>query len=128
MWMRRLVIIGCVVSWSMGSLLSGVAQEPRFSAAIHQGDCEDLRDAVATLTPPVLATGPQRGNAAALPAASSATAVPIAFDALRTGEHALVLSSAEADTALACGEIGGALTETGALIIGLHAEQSGGVI
>src|SRR4051812_30793463 len=96
-WLRSVVGIVNLICWGASSLVIGLAQEPRFSAAIQHGDCDDLGEVVAPLTLPEIATGPRRGNAAALPAASSSTEVPISFDALRTGEYAVVLAPAGAD-------------------------------
>jgi hypothetical protein len=90
-WVRGVLGLVRLVGWSMGSPGISVAQEVSIAAAIHQGDCADLGDGVAFLTPPVIATGPQRGKAAALPAASSITEVPVSFDALRTSAYAVVL-------------------------------------
>jgi acid phosphatase type 7 len=127
MWLRRLVATGWFVAWSSGSLLSGLAQETPFSAALQHGACSDLGDIVAPLTTSVRPTGAWHGQDAALPATSSFTTVPVSLAALGTSEHAIVIASPAGERVVACGDLGGRLTEAGALVIGLRSAQDSGI-
>ena len=97
-------------------------------AALRTGTCEDPGDTVApltSLTPPI---GDPLGQAEAAPTESSFTAIPVALDAILADDHAISVARAEeeADRVIACGEIGGGLTENGALVVGLREANDSG--
>ena len=74
--MARLIqLVALVISVSMTFVApTGViAQQTGVAAAIHQGNCDDVGDVVAPLVEAVVGEGDLRGNAAAIPAASSFT-------------------------------------------------------
>jgi len=53
-----------------------------------------------------------------MPAANSFTTVPISLEALTASDHAIVVPFPIRDEIVACGDIGGTLTEAGALMVG----------
>lgn len=108
-----------------------VAQEvaPARPAHIHTGDCVDLGDVVAPLTDLTAPVGEGAGQAAeATPAESSFTNVPMTLDAILGTDHAINvhLSAEQIDTYIACGEVGGVVDATGALVIGLREQSDSG--
>jgi hypothetical protein len=54
-----------------------------------------------------------------MPAANSFTTVPLSLAALTASDHAIVIPFPVGEELVACGDIGGTLTEAGALIVGL---------
>jgi hypothetical protein len=108
------------VASAVGAMqVGGLAQQTGIAAEIRQGNCDEVGDVVAPLAEAVIPEGDERGSAAAIPAASSFTTVPISLEALTASDHAIVVPFPAGDELVACGEIGGTLTEAGALIIGL---------
>jgi hypothetical protein len=61
----------------------------------------------------------------ALPAASSFTTVPLSLQTLTESDYAIVIPFPAGDELVACGEIGGVFTETGALVVGIRPERMG---
>jgi hypothetical protein len=117
----RLVILALIVVASfVGATPDGVAQQSGVAVDIRQGNCEELGDVVAPLVAATIPEGEPRGNAAAMAAASSFTTVPLSLEALITGDHAIVMPFPAGDEVVACGEIGGVLTEAGALVVGIR--------
>jgi hypothetical protein len=105
------------------------AVAPARPAHIHSGDCVELGDVVVPLTDLTAAIGEGAGQAdKAIPAESSFTNVPMTLDAMLGADHAINvhLSAEQIDTYIACGEIGGALDPSGALVIGLREESDSG--
>ncbi len=100
----------------------GSAQQTGVAAEIRQGNCEELGAVVAPLVEATVPAGESRGNAGATPAASSFTTVPVSLGELVAGDHAIVVPFPADNELVACGEIGGALTEAGALVVGLRAQ------
>ncbi len=96
---------------------------------IHTGNCANLGEVVQPLTDLTAAAGDNVGQARrAIAAESSFTVVPLAFDAIVSGDHAINahLSAEEIGTYIACGAIGGALNADGSLIIGLEEMSNSG--
>ncbi len=112
-------------SASVPSLLS-VAQQDGLSAALHTGDCADIGPEVAALQAAVVPSSERVGSSRSLPGANSFTAVPVALDAMLAADHALVIAGTDGET-LACGEVGGYLTDAGALIVGFRSEPASGL-
>jgi len=119
--MTRLALIALVVfiSAAVATPTGGRAQQTGIAAAIHQGNCDEVGDVVAPLIESRVPQGERRGNTAAMPAANSFTSVPISLDALTVSDHAIVVPFPVGEEIVVCGEIGGSLTEAGALIVGL---------
>ncbi len=107
------------------SLLS-TAQQNGFAAALHDGDCSQIGSEIAPLTEATVPSGAKLGHPRSLPVANSFSIIPVAVDAMLATNHAIVVAGPDENT-LACGEVGGFLTETGALIIGLRPMQSSGL-
>ena len=105
------------------------AVAPARPAHIHSGDCVELGDVVVPLTDLTAPIGEGAGQAdRAIQAESSFTNVPMTLDAILGADHAINvhLSAEQIDTYIACGEIGGVLDPSGALIIGLREESDSG--
>lgn len=100
-------------------------------AAIFTGRCEvnGLDASVAPLTNLAAPAGESLGAEAATATESSITAIPLTLDELLAREHAVVVlaSEEERQRVVACGAIGGAPTEEGALIVGLPETNGSGL-
>lgn len=99
------------------SLLVGRAQpgEP-IAATIHQGTCEEVGGTVFVLNE-VASTAPAEdaelaGVGSAIPVLASATSLNSPLDLVLGSPHALVLSSSEEEAPIACGGIGGMVSES----------------
>jgi hypothetical protein len=108
-----------------------VAQEvaPARPAHIHTGDCVELGDVVVPLTDLTAPVGEGAGQAdEASPAESSFTNVPMTLDAILGADHAINvhLSAEQIDTYIACGELGGVVDASGALVVGLREQSDSG--
>ena len=102
--------------------ISTTAQDgSAFPAAVQTGGCEELGETVADLADASLPAGDSVGADDGQTAATSFITVPISFDTLTSSDHAITITS-EGETA-ACGEIGGVLNDTGALVIVLNEEN-----
>jgi len=126
---RLLVAVLLLVAFGMAG--SALAQETGAArpAAIHAGVCgdDDLGESVADLEIPAAAEGEREGSESATVAESSFTTVPLALDALLADDHSVsVAASEDDDTSIACGEIGGARTPEGSLIIVLRQQDDSG--
>jgi hypothetical protein len=119
--MARLAVVALVIvaSTVVAAPAIGIAQQTGVAADIRQGNCDELGDIVAPLVEARIPEGTQRGNAAGMPAANSFTTVPISLAALTASEHAIVVPFPVGEELVVCGEIGGALTEGGSLIVGI---------
>ena len=119
--MARLAIVALVIvaSTVFAIPVGGMAQQTGIAAAIRQGNCDDVGDVVAPLAEAVIPQGEPRGSAAAMPAANSFTTVPISLEALAASDYAIVVPFPAGEEIVACGDIGGTLTEVGGLVIGI---------
>jgi hypothetical protein len=124
---RVVAVLMIVVSTAIAAADPGLAQPTGIASAIHQGHCDDVGDGVAPLVDMTIAEGEPSGNAAALPAANSFTTVPISLEALAASDHAIVVPFPVGEEIVACGEIGGTLTEAGALNIGIGPQGDMGI-
>ena len=102
---------------------------PARPAHIHSGNCVELGDVVvplSDLTSPVSEGVGQADRATS--AESSLTSVPMTLDAILGTDHAINvhLSAERIDTYIACGELGGIIDVTGALVVGLREESDSG--
>src|SRR5215218_5449287 len=111
---------------TVGVLRPASAQQDGLSTALHSGTCTDVGPEVAALAPAFVPTGEQVGSARSLPGANSFSTVPVALDAMLAADHALVVAGADGET-LACGEVGGFLTDAGGLVVGFRSEPSAGL-
>ncbi len=80
------------------------------------------------MTPRETPEGEAQGQGTAIEAESSYTILPIPIESLLEGQSSIsvLLSDAEAETAIACGEIGGVLSEGGSLVIKLSERNASG--
>lgn len=96
---------------------------------IHSGDCTNLGEVVTPLTDLVPAVSDPVGQAdLATTAESSYTNVPLPLADILAAPHAVNvhLSADQIGTYIACGEIGGAVDPTGAVIVGLREVNNSG--
>jgi hypothetical protein len=96
---------------------------------IHSGDCTNLGEVVVPLTDLVPAVSDPVGQAdLATIAESSYTNAPVLLADVLAAPHAINvhLSADQIGTYIACGEIGGAIDPTGAVIIGLREVNNSG--
>jgi hypothetical protein len=102
---------------------------PARPAHIHSGNCAELGDVVVPLTDLTQPAGDDVGQTErATSVESSFTTVPMTLDAILGADHAINvhLSAERIDTYIACGELGGAINATGALVVGLREESISG--
>lgn len=97
-----------------------------YPAHIHAGNCDDPGEIEAPLDDLVEPTGEQLGADEAVIAASSFSIVSVTLDSLLSGDFAIDVHQLSEEEAIACGEIGGALDERGALTIGLRPRGDSG--
>jgi len=97
------------------------------SAQIVTGECGAGEEAIASLGAVQTGQGDQVGTAGTVPVAQGFGVAGIPFSALLASPHAVsVTEDGEAGGALvACGEIGGTLTDTGAMVVALEVPDSG---
>jgi plastocyanin len=94
-------------------------------AHVHLGTCEELDPNPAfSLTDVALASsqsGVEADSAAAIPVERSVTMVDATLEDLRTGGYAINIHQSVEDigTYIACGNLSGAIDESGALVVGL---------
>ena len=96
------------------------------SAQIFTGSCNDLDAAAADLGIVQTGQGSAVGAAGTAPVAQVFGSVGVPFADLVASPHAVVISE-DIDLGgdiVACGDIGGNLTETGALVIALHTQDN----
>jgi hypothetical protein len=127
--MARLLLVALVVlaSTALATPWPASAQQTGATAEIRQGNCDEVGDVVSPLVEARLPAGDRRGHPAAMPAANSFTTVPLSLDALTASDHAIVVPFPVEDELVACGDIGGTLIETGALIVGLAPQGDEGI-
>jgi Domain of unknown function (DUF4397) len=97
------------------------------SAQIITGECGAGEEAIASLGAVQTGQGDRVGAAGTVPIAQGFGVAAIPFSALLASPHAISVSEdGESGSAIvACGEIGGTLTDTGAMVVGLEAAGSG---
>jgi hypothetical protein len=95
---------------------------------VLSGPCEEPGETIASLTALETPEGEAQGQGAAIEAESSYTTVPIPLESLLTGETniTVLLSNEASETAVACGEIGGVLSEGGSLVVKLSERNGSG--
>jgi hypothetical protein len=124
-------IVALTIPGTVAQDATPVAQlvSPARPAHIHSGNCVELGDVVVPLTDLTQPVGDSVGQAdRATPAESSFTTIPMTLDAILGADHAINvhLSAERIDTYIACGEIGGVVDPSGALVIGLREESDSG--
>jgi len=110
----------------VGLAQTPVAGDGPHPAHIHVGTCDELGEVVAPLTDVAdpAGTGEASGPETAIPVKMSRTVVDLPLQEIIDGGHAVNvhLSADEIDTYIACGDIGGVVTEDDGrqhLVIGL---------
>jgi hypothetical protein len=125
------VIVASTIPGAIAQDATPVAQPvaPARPAHIHSGNCVELGDVVVPLTDLTAPVSESVGQAdRATPAESSFTTVPMTLDAMLAADHAINvhLSAERIDTYIACGELGGIVDATGAIVVGLREESDSG--
>jgi hypothetical protein len=102
-----------------------VAQRP---AEVLSGSCDEPGETIASLTPLETAEGEAQGQGAAIEAESSYTTIPSPLESLLSGQTniTVLLSEEASDIVVACGEIGGVLSEGGSLVVKLSERNDSG--
>jgi hypothetical protein len=91
-------------------------------ADIRLGTCASLGQVVAPLSALTVPSGEKQGQTDATPVEQSVTEVPVLLSGLLASSHVVLIqkSTDEAGTPVACGEIGGALSDEGDLAVALN--------
>ena len=97
---------------------------------LHDGDCDNLGNEVATLNDVLPEEGDVVGDKKAIPAELSVTNGALFFldSAIDEGMALVVYEDETTDTPVACGELGGANTHDGMLPIGLGEVDDSGIV
>jgi hypothetical protein len=126
-----LFLVGQVSDGSLIALVQAtqveVARAVGRSAQIFSGSCPGLETVDADLGVIQVGQGAVVGSAETDPVAQGFGTALIPFATLTASPHAVVISE-DVDAGggvIACGEIGGNLTETGALVIARHTQETG---
>lgn len=117
-WFVRIALV-VFMALAVSPPTRSVAQQTGVAVSIHQGTCAAVGEAVAPLNAAARATGELRGNADSLATVTSFTTIPISLASLTENDHAIVVPFPVGEELVACGDIGGALTETGGLTVGI---------
>ena len=101
---------------------------PQRPAEIVSGSCDAPGEAVAALTPLETSEGDAQGQGTAIEAERSYTSIPIAIEAILAGQTSVrvLLAPEVLDTDIACGDIGGVLSEGGSLVVKLSPRNGSG--
>ena len=106
------------------------AQEtsPPRPSHIHTGDCDEPGPVLQPLTILTVPGAERSGNDEAVLAEAAFSSVPLTIDEMLASDHSLKVhfSQARIEVYLACGDIGGALDQDGALIVGLKEQDGSG--
>jgi len=124
--LRGLVTLVAGMTLLLAGHVSVAAQSAGLEGAVHQGTCDRIEDSVSDLTPSLLGVGEHRGSSEAIPAVSSFSTIPLSLDALLANDHVVTATEPGGDI-VACGEIGGTRTDSGALIIGLKPSEDSAI-
>ena len=102
-----------------------VAQRP---VDVLSGSCDEPGETIASMTPLEYPEGEAEGQGTAIEAESSYTTIPIPLDSLLSGQTniSVLLSDEASDIVVACGEIGGVLSEGGSLVVKLSERNDSG--
>lgn len=102
-----------------------VAERP---VQIQAGDCGAPGEALAMLTPLEKPEGEAEGQPTAIEAERSYSSVPLSLESLLAGQTNITvpLNGAEDAVVIACGEIGGVLSEGGSLVVKLSEQNDSG--
>jgi plastocyanin len=102
-----------------------VAERP---VEIRSGSCAEPGEAIAALSPLTTPEGEAQGQGEAIEAERSYTSVPLAMESLLTGETNITvpLNGDEDAVVIACGEIGGVVSEGGSLVVKLSEQNDSG--
>lgn len=114
-----LALIGAALVGAPGAAQDSAA--PARPSHIHSGDCDEPGAVIQPLTSLTAPGETVLGNSDAVVAEAAFSNVPLSLDAMLAADHSLKVhfSRERIEVYLACGDIGGALDQDGALIVGL---------
>lgn len=124
-----IVLVGHVADATLTGLVETFAVEVTApvgnTAQIVAGTCQDRQALVADLGLVTTGQGEVVGVGDALPVSQGFGTAAVAFDTLLASPHAIVVSadSGATGTMVACGGVGGALTDTGSLVVALQGPE-----
>src|SRR5215208_3869310 len=97
-------------------------------AEVLSGSCDEPGESIASMTPLEAPEGEAEGQGAAIEAESSYSTIPIPLESLLSGQAsiAVLLSEEASETVIACGEIGGVVSEGGSLVVKLSERNGSG--
>jgi hypothetical protein len=125
------LLVGLVDDASMQALVEAIAvtvtRPSGRTAAIVAGTCRDRGELVADLGSVQPGQGEEVGVAEASPVAQAFAAAAVPFATLTADSHAVVIAETAdiGGNVVACGDIGGRLTETGSLVVALQNVETG---
>ncbi|MBW3633838.1 MAG: DUF4397 domain-containing protein, partial [Chloroflexi bacterium] len=125
------ILVGQIGDASLRAIVHPIqvelAQTVGRSAQVIAGECGDGQEPIAGLGAVQTGQGDQVGAAGTVPVAQGFGVAAIPFSALLASPHAISVSEdgESGGGIVACGEIGGTLTDTGAMVIALGAPGSG---
>lgn len=127
-----IVLIGQVADASLAALIESspvdVTRPTGLVASIVPGTCEDAEAPLADLGVVQPGQGQAVGVQGAPDVAQGFGLAPVAFGTLVASPHAVVITGDDdPEEFVACGEIGGQLTDTGALVVALPSSADGGM-
>jgi len=125
-----LIVVGQVADGSLQvvteTVNTGAERVSGHSAQIVTGTCDNPGDSVADLGLVRQGQGNTVGSASGQAAENGFALANVSLAALTDTPHAVIVAEDEAASGarIACGDIGGRLTDTGSLVIALHAPRS----
>lgn len=126
--MRQLIVALTAIACTMFAMpADGFAQASRVAGIIHAGNCSDVGDIIVPLSGSLAPSGNTVGSGDAVPAGSSYSSIPFSLEFLTVAEHVVIVPLPGDSGMLACGEIGGSVSDSGALIMGLRETDRSGV-
>lgn len=94
-------------------------------ASLRAGTCAEPGGEVAALAPVAEPAGAAVGTTAGGPVTTGFATAPVAFDALVAADHVVAVAAADGSGLVACGAIGGRLTDDGSLVVALRDPAAG---
>jgi hypothetical protein len=118
-----ILIVGQAVNGTLATIVESrpveVTRPTGRGGQIVAGTCDEPGDLVADLGLILPGQGATVGVSPAEPTSQAYASAAVPFDALASSPHSIIIRS-EAGDVVACGEVGGNLTDTGSLVIALE--------
>jgi hypothetical protein len=118
-----ILIVGQAMNGTLATIVESrpveVTRPTGRGGQIVAGTCDEPGDLVADLGLILPGQGATVGVSTAEPTSQAYASAAVPFDALASSPHSIIIRS-EAGDVVACGEVGGNLTDTGSLVIALE--------